>query len=220
MKYRVIGEGGEKFGLVGIGELAAMMADGRILPSTLIEDETGARATAGDILGRNAPPIAPPAATVPVVSILVGCGVAFVGFIVLVAILFPVFAQARVRAQRQRTLVNARQLGRAVLMYAEDNDQLLPLDLSTARAAQPVLGVYIADDRAYTTFNPAGGEFLGNPKISGSSLKSYPSLRQIVLFYESREWRDRRRIVLWLDGHASTPADFDAARDVGRGKGR
>ncbi|MEJ5170735.1 MAG: prepilin-type N-terminal cleavage/methylation domain-containing protein [Fimbriimonadales bacterium] len=41
---------------------------------------------------------------------------------ILAAILFPVFAQAKLAAQRAKDLSNQRQLGLAIAMYASDND--------------------------------------------------------------------------------------------------
>jgi prepilin-type N-terminal cleavage/methylation domain-containing protein/prepilin-type processing-associated H-X9-DG protein len=42
---------------------------------------------------------------------------------ILAAILFPVFARARERANATRCLSNTNQMGRALMMYAEDNDE-------------------------------------------------------------------------------------------------
>lgn len=46
---------------------------------------------------------------------------------ILAAILFPVFAQAREKARATSCLSNAKQLGLAVLMYAQDNDETYPM---------------------------------------------------------------------------------------------
>lgn len=46
---------------------------------------------------------------------------------VLAAILFPVFAQAREKARQTTCASNLRNLGMAVLMYAQDYDEQLPL---------------------------------------------------------------------------------------------
>ena len=45
---------------------------------------------------------------------------------VLAAILFPVFAQARDKARQASCLSNTRQIGSAVMMYAQDHDEGLP----------------------------------------------------------------------------------------------
>jgi prepilin-type N-terminal cleavage/methylation domain-containing protein/prepilin-type processing-associated H-X9-DG protein len=45
---------------------------------------------------------------------------------ILAAILFPVFAQAREKARQASCLSNTRQIGTAVMMYAQDHDEGLP----------------------------------------------------------------------------------------------
>jgi prepilin-type N-terminal cleavage/methylation domain-containing protein len=45
---------------------------------------------------------------------------------ILAAILFPVFARAREQARKASCLSNQKQIGTAVLMYAQDFDELLP----------------------------------------------------------------------------------------------
>ena len=46
---------------------------------------------------------------------------------ILAAILFPVFAQAKVAAKKTQVLSNAKQMGTATLIYAADYDDLFPL---------------------------------------------------------------------------------------------
>ncbi|HEY3397231.1 MAG TPA: prepilin-type N-terminal cleavage/methylation domain-containing protein [Armatimonadota bacterium] len=46
---------------------------------------------------------------------------------ILAAILFPVFARARAKAQQSNCLSNVKQITLGVLMYAADNDQWLPM---------------------------------------------------------------------------------------------
>src|SRR4051795_4823310 len=45
---------------------------------------------------------------------------------ILAAILFPVFAQAREKARQSACLSNAKQLGLALNMYAQDYDEVIP----------------------------------------------------------------------------------------------
>src|SRR5262245_4253229 len=45
---------------------------------------------------------------------------------ILAAILFPVFAQAREKARAATCLSNVKQLGLAVVMYAQDYDEIYP----------------------------------------------------------------------------------------------
>src|SRR5579862_1797833 len=45
---------------------------------------------------------------------------------ILAAILFPVFAQAREKARQASCLSNAKQIGLAILLYAQDYDETYP----------------------------------------------------------------------------------------------
>jgi prepilin-type N-terminal cleavage/methylation domain-containing protein/prepilin-type processing-associated H-X9-DG protein len=51
---------------------------------------------------------------------------------ILAAILFPVFAQAREKARQTSCLSNLKQMGLAVMMYAQDYDDTYPIGFSTA----------------------------------------------------------------------------------------
>ena len=46
---------------------------------------------------------------------------------ILAAILFPVFAQAREKARQAVCLSNCKQIGMAVMMYADDYEESFPL---------------------------------------------------------------------------------------------
>jgi prepilin-type N-terminal cleavage/methylation domain-containing protein len=46
---------------------------------------------------------------------------------ILAAILFPVFAQAREKARQSACLSNMKQVGTALMMYAQDYDETLPV---------------------------------------------------------------------------------------------
>jgi len=57
---------------------------------------------------------------------------------ILAAILFPVFAKARAKAQQTSCLSNLKELGTACLMYAQDyENQLPPVFHSTSSTAPP-----------------------------------------------------------------------------------
>lgn len=47
---------------------------------------------------------------------------------ILAAILFPVFAKAREKARQASCLSNCKQLGLALMMYADDCDETLPME--------------------------------------------------------------------------------------------
>jgi prepilin-type N-terminal cleavage/methylation domain-containing protein len=75
---------------------------------------------------------------------------------ILAAILMPVFAQAREKGRQTYCLSNLRQMGAAMMMYAEDNDGFYP----------PVIG---RADRRPVGFNSSWMSFLG-PYLKDSSV--------------------------------------------------
>jgi prepilin-type N-terminal cleavage/methylation domain-containing protein/prepilin-type processing-associated H-X9-DG protein len=59
---------------------------------------------------------------------------------ILAAILFPVFAQAREAARKTQCLSNGNQMGKAILMYAQDFDEaIVPWVKPTEYAGQPIV---------------------------------------------------------------------------------
>lgn len=56
---------------------------------------------------------------------------------ILAAILFPVFAQARAKARQTACLSNLKQIGLAMLQYAQDYDETAPMQGALAAAANP-----------------------------------------------------------------------------------
>jgi prepilin-type N-terminal cleavage/methylation domain-containing protein len=65
---------------------------------------------------------------------------------ILAAILFPVFAQARAKARQATCQSNLRQIGVAILAYAQDYDETLPIATYTAPgAASPTPWMHIVD---------------------------------------------------------------------------
>src|SRR5882724_457674 len=57
---------------------------------------------------------------------------------ILAAILFPVFAQAREKARQTSCLSNNKQIGLAVLMYAQDYDEYYPMGAYNTDPNAPV----------------------------------------------------------------------------------
>ncbi|HEY3398016.1 MAG TPA: prepilin-type N-terminal cleavage/methylation domain-containing protein [Armatimonadota bacterium] len=76
---------------------------------------------------------------------------------ILAAILFPVFARARAKAQQSTCLSNIKQLSLGMLMYADDYAQTLPLwSVYTAKPTDPTQG---------GTWDLALGPYLKNQQI-------------------------------------------------------
>ncbi len=85
---------------------------------------------------------------------------------ILAAILFPVFAQARAKARQVTCLSNVKQLGLAILSYAQDYDETLPPSgYSAAPLAGNVGWMYMVDP--YVKANvPNTNSNLGAAKLS------------------------------------------------------
>jgi prepilin-type N-terminal cleavage/methylation domain-containing protein/prepilin-type processing-associated H-X9-DG protein len=70
---------------------------------------------------------------------------------ILAAILFPVFAQAREKARAISCLSNTKNLGTAVMMYAQDYDEVLPARQHPQAPNDPATGTY---PQIYSILNP------------------------------------------------------------------
>src|ERR1700710_3010555 len=75
---------------------------------------------------------------------------------ILAAILFPVFSQAKEAAKKTRALAQMKQLGLAVMMYAEDyDDYFVPASMRTADPAidpivwPPLVNVYVKNEELF-----------------------------------------------------------------------
>jgi prepilin-type N-terminal cleavage/methylation domain-containing protein/prepilin-type processing-associated H-X9-DG protein len=84
---------------------------------------------------------------------------------ILAAILFPVFAQAKVAAKKTQDLGNCRQIGIAVMLYAQDFDDAFPLtnfpvsSNTWTQHLQPYIknrGIYRSPADTSTNWPPAG----------------------------------------------------------------
>ncbi len=72
-------------------------------------------------------------------------GVSFAFLSILLAILFPVFAQAREKAKEESCMTNQRYLSRAMLMYAQDHNESLPPNKDWCDLITP----YITDKKIF-----------------------------------------------------------------------
>jgi prepilin-type N-terminal cleavage/methylation domain-containing protein/prepilin-type processing-associated H-X9-DG protein len=67
---------------------------------------------------------------------------------ILAAILFPVFARARAKARQSSCLSNVKQIGLALMMYAQDNDERYP---RTGGAWWQPLMPYVKNEQVFRT---------------------------------------------------------------------
>jgi prepilin-type N-terminal cleavage/methylation domain-containing protein len=73
---------------------------------------------------------------------------------ILAAILFPVFAQARSKARQAATISNLKQISLAVLQYAQDYDELLPMTMETKSTGVPTTISYWAIQNYHGAVEP------------------------------------------------------------------
>lgn len=85
---------------------------------------------------------------------------------ILAAILFPVFAQAREKARQTSCLSNNKQIGLAMLMYAQDYEETLPLSAVNPTVDGPVVMWYDVVE-PYVKVGAAG--VMGNPQAEGAA---------------------------------------------------
>jgi prepilin-type processing-associated H-X9-DG protein len=117
------------------------------------------------------------------------------------AVLFPVFAQAKVAAKQTATLSNAKQIAIGALMYCGDYDDVFPFVQSTPQF-QKVTHPYTKNPDIWKTLNPNGGEFRFAMNMAGVSMTTLDNPAEAPLIYESQAWPDGRRTVAFVDGHA------------------
>ena len=117
---------------------------------------------------------------------------------ILAAILFPVFARARAKAEQAACLSNVKQLMLATLMYCNDNDQTL---MPSERGWYPMLAKYTQNDDMY---------FCPTQQSRGSGSAVFPGYADTYVYWywaAASRWPGRSldyfpavaHYVLWLD---------------------
>ena len=228
--YLVVGADGSTYGPANFETLKGWVDDGRIVASTmLINEQTQVRLQARYIPGlikESAAGTAPPVqagpvyeegpaprkassawvvAAIVVIGGCLGCGV--IG----AAILFPVFASSKRAAQKTVQLSNLKQLATGMLIYSTDYDDRLPLHMESARTFGPALDPYVKNRSLFISTNPAGGEILGNKKLSGKPMNKLERPADTVMIYDSLPWSGEKALVAYTDGHATSSKPFSIA---------
>jgi len=142
---------------------------------------------------------------------------------ILAAILFPVFAKAREKAEQTTCASNLKQIGLAVRMYAEDYDGRFP-HLAAKPSATPTLGrpdvvlnPYTKNDQIFEC--PSGDEtyfttehtsygwvelFNGvrwnHPRFMGQDLTNLPCCLDAEIWHWAGSENGGKN-ALWVDGH-------------------
>ncbi len=134
--------------------------------------------------------------------ILIGvmvCGC--MGVPIIAAILFPVFMQAKVAAQKTQTLSNMKQLGLSEILFQSDHEDRYA-NVRSEKAVFALLAPYLPTMARTRSANPKGHEILFNFKLAGHTGSQLKSLGETIVFYEAQPWYDGKRCVEFADGHA------------------
>lgn len=151
--------------------------------------------------------------TTLIVLLVVGIGMCLI-VLVLAAILFPVFSQARVSAQRSVTMKQAADISRYLFIYAMDNDSRLPHEFVTDQDLTFAVSIYAGGpgDMFYS-HNPFGGQFMPNSHCAGIDLDTVVAPESTILIFESAPWdTGNGRVVSFLTGQVLYMKPFSEER--------
>jgi prepilin-type N-terminal cleavage/methylation domain-containing protein/prepilin-type processing-associated H-X9-DG protein len=123
----------------------------------------------------------------------------------LAAILFPVFAQARDKGRQTYCLNNLHQIGLAMRLYAEDNDQLFPPALGRESDEAPLfsdtwmarLGAYLKSTAVF--IDPASGHSNQDWHVSKDLMANYgyPPSRRVAGYVGQDTWAGPFGWAMW-----------------------
>jgi hypothetical protein len=133
----------------------------------------------------------------------------FLGTAIIAAIVYPVFAKSRVKAQQTKSLSNLRQLALADMMYMQDNIEVLP----PLKTPEDIKGQLEVPDSIL--YQPSSHmPYLPNVSIAGKSLGQFAEPESMILFYEQTPYEGGGRIAAFMDGHVAylTQEEWEAAK--------
>ena len=133
------------------------------------------------------------------IALIVG-GVGCFGLVILSAILFPVFSQAKLSAQKSKGMRNYKDVAMAVYMYATDNDNKYPHEFNSNRQLRRALQSYGVSEELYETNNPDGSQMLPNGNLEGLGLFDIVDPHATILLYDSGVWPGDKYIAAYADG--------------------
>lgn len=122
-----------------------------------------------------------------VILILVVGGLCF-GLVILAAILFPVFSQAKLAAQKTACLSNVKQLGLAHIIYTADNNDRFPLGPNWNQA----VAKYVKNDAVWycpivaKEHGPGASGYAFNREMGGVEASKIPDPARSILLFESQ----------------------------------
>ena len=161
------------------------------------------------------PPSQPPKKKAPPVLLILGI-IAIPCFCcpVLSAILFPVFAEARLAARHTENMNRMRRISSDVLTFAQDHQGHLP-PMGSYDQFEAALQPY--ETRPTIGKDPLrdvqGQAFYLNPRLSSRTLSAFKAPSVVPLLREPPLRRQTRIAIAYLDGHVENyPSAAEAAR--------
>ena len=204
-QYYIVKVSGEKTGPFSETEIRAMVASGQISPGEKLEDsQTGTiwePSTFGTIPTPGVSGVPKKKPNV-LIWVLVGlCVMCIPCIAVFAAILFPVFAQAKLAARLTQTMYQLKRVGTAVAIYQTDFDDKFPPKMDSVSSSYPYLAPYLKTSIP-ESYNPAGSGFDGNSSLAGQPVTKIAMPNKTYVFFDSAMWSTNRRVVLYADSSA------------------
>lgn len=240
MRYFVV-VGGADEGPFTFDQLKDLAAKGELTPESVLRPEEGGDPVSAKSLGGlfAAPPPPPPGYSAPpsaptsspgrnpaLIAVIVCAALCVVCLPIAGAILFPVFSQARLAAQKTITITHLKSIGTAVLIYATDNDDHLPPVMTSALEAGPFIGKYInlgpkgeTLDQVLKSKNTRSDVLRGNPVLAGQPAFGLEQPQLTLMFFDSMDWPGGKRCVAMADGSARTIEGTAVVEAVANSKG-
>ena len=126
----------------------------------------------------------------------------FFFYILMAAILFPVFARARENARRSSCQSNLKQIALGVMQFTQDNNEKFPSG-TTMVAWKTSLEPYLHSESIYNCPSTQNGEaaYVLNPNLAGADVADLENSAQTPMFFDA----DARHLegvnVAFADGH-------------------
>jgi len=130
---------------------------------------------------------------------------------ILAAILFPVFAKAREKARQTKCINNARQIAMGAMMYAQENNEFLPVSTTFWSAIGVPSAVFTCPSKktlqnGYGFPNYWGGKSIGEMPVPEQTPIAADSISSTNLIMTDLDWdfrHDKSIIVAFADTHVA-----------------
>jgi hypothetical protein len=130
---------------------------------------------------------------------------------VIISVVYPVWLSARAVAPKVIAMSNAKQVALAVIMYANDDDDRFPPELSS-RVSRDLLGPYLHDNQALMSAETA---YYWNNELEGLDSTTVYNPTDTWLLRTILPVQDDSYVVAFVDGHVKTFVERDLQKMLG-----